>query len=64
MGEASTRKPEMVSVLERQVMVMEESLTSEMRTRRGGLMSGGGGGEVLNRRSFPCIQTKHSLVRM
>lgn len=38
-GVASTRKPEMVSVLERQVRVMEESFTSEIRTRRGGLMS-------------------------
>lgn len=38
-GVASTRKPEMVSVLERQVRVMDESFTSEIRTRRGGLMS-------------------------
>lgn len=38
-GVASTRKPEMGSDLERQVKVMDESLTSEMRTRRGGLMS-------------------------
>lgn len=38
-GMLSTRKPEMVSVLERQVRVMEESLTSEIRTRRGGLIS-------------------------
>ena len=40
-GVASTRKPEMVSVLERQVRVMEESFTSEIRTRRGGLMADG-----------------------
>lgn len=38
-GVTSIRKPEMVSVLERHVRVMEESFTSEMRTRRGGLMS-------------------------
>lgn len=44
MGVASTRKPEMTSVLERQVRVMEESLTSEIRTRRGGLISWGGRG--------------------
>lgn len=36
---ASIRKPEMVSILERHVSVMAESFTSEMRTRRGGLMS-------------------------
>lgn len=41
-GVASIRKPEMSSVLERHVSVMAESLTSEMRTRRGGLMSGVG----------------------
>lgn len=39
MGVASTRNPEIVSVFERQVRVMEESLTSEIRTRRGGLIS-------------------------
>lgn len=39
-GVASTRKPEIVSVLERQVRVMEESFTLDIRTRRGGLMSG------------------------
>lgn len=38
-GVASTRKPEMGSVLERHVRVMAESFTSEMRTRRGGLIS-------------------------
>lgn len=40
-GVASIRKPEMSSVFERHVRVMAESFTSEMRTRRGGLMSGG-----------------------
>lgn len=39
MGVASIRKPEIVSVLERQVSVMVESFTSEIRTRRGGLIS-------------------------
>ena len=42
-GVASTMKPEMGSVLERQLSVMLESRTSERRTRRGGLMSGGRG---------------------
>lgn len=39
-GVASTRKPEIASVLERQVSVIEESFTLDIRTRRGGLMSG------------------------
>lgn len=49
-GVASIRKPEMASVLERQVRVMAESLTSEMRTRRGGLISGRFEGEKGNRK--------------
>lgn len=39
MGVTSIRNPEMVLVFDRQVRVMEESLRSEMRTRRGGLIS-------------------------
>lgn len=38
-GVASTRNPEIVSIFERQVRVMEESFTLDIRTRRGGLMS-------------------------
>ena len=40
MGVASTMKPEMGSVLERQLSIMLESRTSKRRTRRGGVMSG------------------------
>lgn len=39
MGVASMKNPEMVSSFVLQLKVMEESLTSVIRTRRGGLIS-------------------------
>lgn len=38
-GVASIKNPELVSTFVLQVRVMEESLTSDIRTRRGGLIS-------------------------
>lgn len=45
MGVAWMKWPVMDSVLERQVSVKDVSFTSEMRTRRGGLMSASRGEE-------------------